>query len=310
MSSAVSSSLSAAIAHAISFLTRPLTSVHPIPTVIKLQLVLEANLTALYGPTWTPREPLFGSASRCLTLSPDRLPPRPIYSACIATGVQWFEWISLLDNRSFDLFVDPGRVIVHFKQRDGSHSHSLTIWADGYDNGYLSKNPSGMLGGQQALHLSSGIDCHPGKTAAQQLLEEDLQEEEHIFSLIAEEISAPPWMTPVNGHFPASVRSPSPFSSTSTFSRCSSRSSDSSSGFSFYTEAMDLKPPKTVESSFRKQSCRERNRQPRVFVDTSRTQVTPYDGGKTTVLTGGVMLGDAYGAATKSNRDSPRWRCH
>jgi len=26
-------------------------------------------------------------------------------------------------------------------------------------------------------------------------------------------------------------------------------------------------------------------------VDTSKTEVTPYDGGKTTVLTGGVMLG-------------------
>jgi protein Tob/BTG len=28
-------------------------------------------------------------------------------------------------------------------------------------------------------------------------------------------------------------------------------------------------------------------------VDTSKKEVTPYDGGKTTVLTGGVMLGGA-----------------
>ena len=40
-----------------------------------------------------------------------------------------------------------------------------------------------------------------------------------------------------------------------------------------------------------KLSRRERARQAKVFVDTSKTEVTPYDGGKTTVLTGGVMLG-------------------
>ena len=40
-----------------------------------------------------------------------------------------------------------------------------------------------------------------------------------------------------------------------------------------------------------KQSRRERARQARVFVDATKKEVTPYDGGKTTVLTGGVMLG-------------------
>jgi len=33
-------------------------------------------------------------------------------------------------------------------------------------------------------------------------------------------------------------------------------------------------------------------------VDKSRNDVTPYDGGKTTVLTGGVMLGGGAGAKT------------
>ena len=47
-------------------------------------------------------------------------------------------------------------------------------------------------------------------------------------------------------------------------------------------------------------SRREKARQARVFVDTSRTEVTNYDGGKTTVLTGGVMLGAArVGPASK-----------
>jgi protein Tob/BTG len=44
-------------------------------------------------------------------------------------------------------------------------------------------------------------------------------------------------------------------------------------------------------SQYNKRSRRERARQARIFVDSSKNQVTPYEGGKTTVLTGGVMLG-------------------
>jgi len=64
-----------------------------------------------------------------------------------------------------------------------------------------------------------------------------------------------------------------------------------------------------------KQSRRERARQARVFVDTSKTEVTPYDGGKTTVLTGGVMLGGApkagkpkYKASSPATTSSNGWR--
>jgi hypothetical protein len=50
-----------------------------------------------------------------------------------------------------------------------------------------------------------------------------------------------------------------------------------------------------------KQFHRERARPTRVIVDTSKTEVTPYDGGKTTVLTGGVMLGGGASGTIKSN---------
>lgn len=53
-------------------------------------------------------------------------------------------------------------------------------------------------------------------------------------------------------------------------------------------------------------SRRERARQARVFIDTSKTEVTPYDGGKTTVLTGGVMLGAP--PKGKSGTSVPAWR--
>jgi hypothetical protein len=61
-----------------------------------------------------------------------------------------------------------------------------------------------------------------------------------------------------------------------------------------------------------KQSRRERSRHARVFVDTTKTEVTPYDGGKTTVLTGGVMLGGGPKTAPKpkatTNAASTTWR--
>lgn len=51
-------------------------------------------------------------------------------------------------------------------------------------------------------------------------------------------------------------------------------------------------------------SRRERARVAKVFVDNSKNQVTNYDGGKTTVLTGGVMLG-AVSVKSKSPTASP-----
>jgi hypothetical protein len=292
MSSATSSSLSAAVAQAITFLTRPLTSAYPIQTVIKLQLALEANLTTICAPTWTPNQPAFGTASRCLALSPDCLPPKPIHSACMATGVQWFQWISQLGNQSFDLCIDPGCVAVHYKQRDGSHAQSLIVWAE-QDNGYP----------QYRRNTPSPLQYKSHKTPAQQLLEQSYDDDEQIFSMIAEEMSAPSWMTPVEGHFPDYDREPSPLSSISAHSRCSSRSSSSgsSSGFSYITDASSS--PGSISSAYNdpcKSLRRDRNRQSRVYIDTSKTEVTPYDGGKTTVLTGGVMLGDLQRGAAKS----------
>ncbi|KAJ3827404.1 hypothetical protein EV361DRAFT_867407 [Lentinula raphanica] len=280
-----STSLSVTLAHAISYLTRPLIVQYSATTIIKLQLLLEANLTALYAPTWVPKEPLRGSGRRCLTLSPECLPPRVIYSACLSAGVQWFDWIALLGGQEFDFFVDPGCISVRHGRKGSPDCKLITVWADEVPS------PSPTL----ATKVQN-------RTIAQTLIESEINEDEQIFTLIAEETKPSTWGVPALDRLtvPATMtRSSSPFStdsSISTFSshsRSSSRSSNSSLSFS---------SSETTSPSPSKQSRRERARQARVFIDKTKTEVTPYDGGKTTVLTGGVMLG---GNPSKGRTEKP-----
>jgi protein Tob/BTG len=261
---------------------------------MKLQLVLEPSLTALYAPSWDVTDPLRGSGRRCLTLSPDCLPPRAVYAACIAAGVQWFDWIALLGGREFDFFVDPGCVSMRLDRR----GQFVSIWADEIPSPTLPKR-SGESRIQASINQqveararAYAAEKQRTKTVAQQLLEDDYESDEQIFTMIADEICAPTWMTPVLAEFPK-PRSLSPLSAISSHSRSSSRSSNSSSGFSF--SSVESSPSsagsRSPDDARPKQSRRERARQARVFVDTSKNDVTPYDGGKTTVLTGAVMLG-------------------
>jgi len=268
------SNLTVTVDHAVAFLIRPLVGAYAANVVVKLQSILEANLEAFYAPTWDVTDPLSHSDKRCLTLSPSCLPPRVIYSACIAAAVQWFDWIALLGGREFDFLVDPGCVSVRFGKNGSNEFHVVTVWAEA---------------STYSLHHSTV----PKKTAAQQLLEADQDEEEQLFAMIDDEIRAPTWLTPIIDQFPT-PRSPSRLSTISSHSRCSSRSSNSSSGLSFASASYASSSSVSSNPASRqdhKQSRRERARNSRVFVDKSRTDVTPYDGGKTTVLTGGVMLG-------------------
>jgi len=311
-----SSSLSVTVAHAVSFLTRPLAVSYSATTIIKLRMVLEANLTALYAPSWVLDDPLRGSGRRCLTLSPDCLPPRAVYAACIASSVQWFDWISLLGGREFDLFVDPGCVSI----RNGRKGQLITVWADEIPSPTVITNRPKILNESYIRQNQAKPFASHGKTLAQQLLEDDVEEDEKIFALIADEVGVPSWVTPTVPHFPASVRSSSPLSVLSTHSRSSSRSSNSSSCFSYASADSYDTTTSSVSSAFSnkandptkpKLSRRERARQARVYVDTSKTDVTPYDGGKTTVLTGGVMLGGAPKAKTAPRApltSSGNWR--
>ncbi|KAF5375160.1 hypothetical protein D9758_000476 [Tetrapyrgos nigripes] len=290
MAFSTSTTLQVTLAHAISFLTRPLIARYSATTIIKLQLQLEAGLTAYCATSWVPQDPLRGSGRRCLTLSPECLPPRVIYGACLSAGVQWFDWISALGGEEFDLLVDPGCVSVRVGKKGERQLH--TVWADEIPSPAFPTLPAKMQ----------------SKTFTQQLLEDDYAEEEQLFAMIADETKSSSWITPLLDQFPLPDRSPSPFSTSSAssnvsaFSRCSSRSSNSSSGHS------DTTVSSTASS---KQSRRERARQAKVFVDTSKNEVTPYDGGKTTVLTGGVMLGSKNTPShsrSSSQNISGNWR--
>lgn len=158
---------------------------------------------------------------------------------------------------------------------------------------------------QAQLMLQAQTRAASCKTFAQQLILQDADEDDELFTMLADEIREPTWITPIASQFPPIPAPPrstssSPVSVFSSHSRSSSCSS--SSGFSFssygstdsYGSATTVSLGSASPSSDKpgiKLSRRERARQARVFVDASKTEVTNYDGGKTTVLTGGVMLG-------------------
>ena len=296
----MSSSIAVTLAHAIAYLTRPLVVQYSATTIIKLQLALEANLTAQYSSNWCPEDPLRGSGRRCLTLSPASLPPRPIHKACESANIDWSQWIKLLGGIEFDLFIDPGSVSVRFGNWAAGNKvgKCLTVWSEASST---TKSTTRTKPTMASLSL-------PSKTIAQQLLEDDSQEENELFAILADHVREPTWITPIKTDFPP-VQSPLSAGSLSSIDRSSndspvsthSRSSSRSSSLFSYPDSVDSFS--TSESSESKMSRRERARVAKVYVDNSRTQVTNYDGGKTTVLTGGVMLGAAV--KSKSPTSSP-----
>ncbi|KAI9460220.1 hypothetical protein BJY52DRAFT_1186100 [Lactarius psammicola] len=288
------SSITVTVSHAIAYITRPLVAFMPASTVMKLQLALEANLTAHYAHSWVPSEPLRGSGRRCLSFSPTSLPPRPIYASCVAAKVQWSEWMTALGNVEFDLLVDPGLVSVRFI-RHGATSKLITVWSEEGAEEHRSQSEGTRASASPAQPRAQSL-AHPKAepvlpTLAQQLMIEDEEDEEELFAALANELREPTWTTPVLKH---------------------SRSSDTCSWLSFDSDDSDSTSATTISSAGTEGSTlsrRERARQARVFIDTTKKEVTNYDGGKTTVLTGGVMLGGRP-AATKptSATSSCNWR--
>lgn len=292
MASPSRTSIAVTLAHAVSYLTRPLSSVFNQATVSKLRTALEANLAAVYVATWNPAAPLSGSGRRCLTFSPNCLPPRAVYNACAAANVEWSQWSRALGDIEFDMFVDPGCVSLRVNQLgSGSFSKLVTIWSAQLE-----------VSAQAQAYRDACEQTPRKKTLAQQLIEEDQAEEDVLFSMLADELREPAYITPVLAQFPCVP------TSTSRASLGHSRSSSRSSIYSYssdesltscgtfssstsLTSSANSSATRSSEGSAKKQSRRERARQARVFVDTTKTEVTPYDGGKTTVLTGGVMLG-------------------
>jgi len=315
------SSISVTVSHAIAYITRPLIAFMSEPTILKLQLALEANLTAHYAQSWDPSEPLRGSGRRCLTFSSHSVPPRPIYSACMAAKVQWSEWMTALGNIEFDLIVDPGLVSVRFIE-SRSTSKPIIVWSEECAEEPRAKFANTLANSSIQAKLPAQTLARPVPkpvlpTFAQQLLIEDEEDEEELFAALADELRRPTWATPTTHQFPSTIppKSVSRASSGSHHSRSSSlSSSDSGSWFSFDSEDSDssVTTLSSAGTEGSKLSRRERIRPARVYVDTTKKDVTNYDGGKTTVLTGGVMLGARSGAAKPAHvgaaASSNNWR--
>ncbi|KAF8528073.1 hypothetical protein BU17DRAFT_38762 [Hysterangium stoloniferum] len=324
-----SSDLTFALYHAIAYLTRSLIGRYSATTIDLLHFTLERNLTNQFESTWYPNEPHRNSGRRCLTLIPHGVPPRPIYYACKSARISWEEWMMCLGNVEMDLFIDPGCVSVRF----AGVNKTYIVWSAKTD----------LKGAQSPPAVKQ-------QTIAQSIIDDD---EDELFSMIADEIRAPTWLTPILSQFPAVPRptitlpaqakdvkpaesEPASASSTistssllsvlSRHSRSSSRSSDtSSSGFSFSS----IESAGTTATSNYASSCGghrvaaspskphvnnailmtpRRDRTGHVHIDASKTEVTPYDGGKTTVLTGGVMLGvKSSPAQVPSTPSTPRF---
>lgn len=291
---AASYSIDVTLGHAIGYLTRSLIKKYSATTILQLQMALSANLTAQYASTWTPSEPLRGSGRRCLTFSANTAPPRAIHSACVDTGVEWSEWVKLLGATEFDMFVDPGCISVRFGNWDAGKTGKLfTIWSA---NAAATPSPIVARSKVPTLNLA------PTKTFAQQLLENDCQDENELFAMVADELREPTWITPILTQFPTVPSHPS--SEFSPVSRSSSRASSSSGSGQSFSSSPDSDSSFASDDSLSKMSRRERARQAKVFIDTSKNEVTNYDGGKTTVLTGGVMLGGAS-STKKPTSNSP-----
>ncbi|TFK57478.1 hypothetical protein OE88DRAFT_1612853, partial [Heliocybe sulcata] len=312
-----SMTLPVTVAHVVTYLTHSLIARIPASTILKLQACLETNLTTHFAPTWDPSNPVRGSGRRCLTLSPNSVPPRPIYAACIATGVDWSAWIKALGNVEFDLFVDPGCVSVRFGQW-GTSTKLSTVWCDQPQEAARKEQEEAelhsRLRAQATARLTAAINQRrekeeSPKTLAQQLLEEDQEEiDDEIFALLADETRAPTWLTPMLDQFPVPAAnskylcvpprhdSVSPVSTHSRSSSCSSHSEASGFSFSSASSQSSVSTASTSEDKStsgepKTMSRRERARQARVFIDKQKKEVTSYEGGRTTVLTGGVMLG-------------------
>ena len=309
------------ISKAINFLTGPLVPSQEPDMIHSLQMILQSTLQAAYS---TARTRLV------LSLSHSSLPPRPIYAACIASGLQWHEWISLLGSQDFDLVIQPHIVSVTYFSPN--NSRTVVVWSQtpsplkrpqlfsrmNPPQGF--QVPISKLGQQSLLQASRKASTILGpiqaradtRTLAQQLLESDHKEEaDELFAMISKTTIISP--TPTREKFFIDIPMnafPSPLSSPEALSPATSRPSSRSSTFSALsfsdTESMTSASSSSALSDFSSStssSTKPRNSRPnRVFINNEKKDVTKYlyQGGVSTVLTGGVMLGGGSAAMAKN----------
>jgi hypothetical protein len=264
-------SLIAATAQAVAFLTRSLHLAYSLPTVEAARSALMTTLSAHFATSWDEHRPTSGTGRRCLTLSAGT-PPKPVYLAAGRACVAWARWFETLGGAEFNLFVDPGCVRVRAQGSD------VVVWSAAQEElraseAALKDGLRAALGGSLLSKLSSGTRARAARS----------------ISLDTENLPAPV----SRSHSPASSIS----SGRSSLFSAVSAASAATSIFSAVEPKTNLvkaapKPiaPQGVYQMSRRERERQRRRNISVVPDAAPAE---YDGGKTTVLGGGVRLGCA-----------------
>jgi hypothetical protein len=285
-------SLSGALAHAITFLTRPLSSTLPPSQLVALQYALTTTLTPHFAPSWCITDPARGAGRRTLTFTPGCAPPRPIHVATLRAGVDWARWAAALGGREFDLLVDPGRVRARFV----GEANPRLVWSASPLPATATEEPEEK---DAEVEIRTALRATMVRAARTRVLRR-LSLRTDLAAYVASDDSD----------------SSSDSDADSLFSTTSSRSSASSWASPtvckkptlilpsiMLTPATPIKPATAIPFpsaaakmpvSPYKPSRRERARQRRAGIVTLPPAApTAYDGGKTTVLGGGVRLGAA-----------------
>lgn len=326
--------------YAISFLVHPLIESQTPLMIFHLRDTLEIALRSHFDPST--------DSKLTLTLSPHTLPPHPIFSACLVTGIFWVEWIRLLGGRTFDLILEPRALTLIYH---GDKPQVEVLWSE-HASSQAMRAPlvptlneihvpiNKLVQRSTRPNLFATVQSAVARSQARKSLEllQTKQEEEEADTLLAmisnctlatpsptsdEFLIAPPRLI-----IPANIF-PSPLSSPESESPLSTRPNSRSSGFSSFSSDNENRkslssipscdslgsstlPPMAVKLLNEQVSLFEPRKQsePKVFIDNQKKDVTKYlyQGGVSTVLTGGVMLGGPSAATCAKPVQAAKYR--
>ncbi|KAL1754337.1 hypothetical protein FB107DRAFT_249587 [Schizophyllum commune] len=294
--------LPTALTHALTFLTTPLLMVYPATTVLKLQLILQGNILSHYMPAFSLTKP--SKTTACpydirLLLAPNQLPPTPILAACIAMGIDWPTWATLLGGEALEIIITEDCFAFRAAGK-------LTIvWQASV--GIAKRHAVAARKAVGATAKPNDIQM-PTVTAISSAADVDAMEMD--VDTMAVSISRPSSRSSTTSSHASlsSFASSGNESATSAGSERAPCMSDEDMPYSPPKVAARHRSPSVAAMDVEDQPYRPGPR--RVVVDKTRQpQAYKYQGGETTVLTGGVMLGRPSKALPKlapSPSPSPR----
>ncbi|KAL1731511.1 hypothetical protein EV714DRAFT_235997 [Schizophyllum commune] len=294
--------LPTALTHALTFLTTPLLMVYPATTVLKLQLILQGNILSHYMPAFSLTKP--SKTTACpydirLLLAPNQLPPTPILAACIAMGIDWPTWATLLGGEALEIIITEDCFAFRAAGK-------LTIvWQASV--GIAKRHTVAARKAVGATAKPNDIQM-PTVTAISSAADVDAMEMD--VDTMAVSISRPSSRSSTTSSHASlsSFASSGNESATSAGSEPAPCMSDEDMPYSPPKVAARHRSPSVAAMDVEDQPYRPAPR--RVVVDKTRQpQAYKYQGGETTVLTGGVMLGRPSKALPKlapSPSPSPR----